>query len=45
MLPESGEDTALSIPCAEFMLIDGMGHELLSAVDTTVIGSIARVAQ
>ena len=45
ILPACGEDTAASIPGAEFMLIDGMGHELPSALYTTVIGSIARIAR
>lgn len=45
MLPECGEDTAVSIPGAELMLIADMGHEFPSAVDTMVIGSIARIAQ
>lgn len=45
ILPACGEDTALSIPGAEFMLIDGMGHELPPAAYATVVDSIARTAR
>jgi pimeloyl-ACP methyl ester carboxylesterase len=42
ILPACGEDTARSIPGAEFMLIDGMGHELPLGTCAMVVDSIAR---
>lgn len=42
--PECGKDTAASIPHAELMLIDGMGHELPSALYVTVAEAIHKVA-
>jgi pimeloyl-ACP methyl ester carboxylesterase len=44
VLPACGRDTALSIPDAEFMLIDGMGHYLPPAVYRTVADAIDRTA-
>lgn len=40
--PACGEDTATSIPGAKLMLIDGMGHELPSALYETVIDAIVK---
>jgi pimeloyl-ACP methyl ester carboxylesterase len=40
-----GEDTAASIPRAEFMLIDGMGHDLPPPLHRTVIEAIDRTAR
>lgn len=40
-----GEDTAASIPHAEFMLIDGMGHDLPPALHRTVTEAIDRIAR
>ena len=45
ILPACGEDTATSIPNAEFVLIDGMGHELPLAAYAKVVDSIARTAR
>ncbi|BDU22180.1 alpha/beta hydrolase [Dyella sp. GSA-30] len=45
ILPACGEDTARSIPGAEFMPIDGMGHELPKETYAIVIDSIARTAR
>lgn len=45
ILPACGEDTATSIPSAEFMLINGMGHDLPLATYATVVDSIARTAR
>ena len=39
--PACGADTASSIPGAEFMLIDGMGHHLPAALHRTVADAIA----
>jgi pimeloyl-ACP methyl ester carboxylesterase len=44
-LPECGKDTASSIPEAEFMLIDGMGHDLPSSLHRTVAEAIERTAR
>jgi pimeloyl-ACP methyl ester carboxylesterase len=41
---ECGRDTASSIAGAEFMLIDGMGHDLPAALYQTVINGIVRTA-
>ncbi len=43
--PACGEDTASSIPGAEFMLVDGMGHDLPPALDKTIAGAIDRTAR
>lgn len=43
--PACGEDTALSIPDAEFMLLDGMGHDLPSALFRAVVEAIDRTAR
>jgi pimeloyl-ACP methyl ester carboxylesterase len=40
-----GADTASSIPGAEFMLIDGMGHDLPPPLFQTVAAAIERVAR
>jgi pimeloyl-ACP methyl ester carboxylesterase len=45
ILPACGRDTAVSIPNAELMVIDGMGHELPPALYRTVIGAIDRTAR
>lgn len=41
-LPECGEDTASTIKGAEFMLIDGMGHEIPPALYATIAKAIYR---
>lgn len=43
--PACGEDTARSIPGAEFMLIDGMGHELPLETCAIVVDAIAQTAR
>lgn len=43
--PACGEDTAAAIPDADFMLIDGMGHDLPPALYRTVIDAIDRTAR
>lgn len=43
--PACGADTATSIPGAEFMLIDGMGHHLPATLHGTVADAIDRVAK
>lgn len=43
--PACGEDTAASIPRAELMLIDGMGHDLPSALHDRIIDAIDRTAR
>jgi pimeloyl-ACP methyl ester carboxylesterase len=43
--PACGEDTASSIPFAEFLLIDGMGHDLPPELYDVVAGGIARMAR
>jgi pimeloyl-ACP methyl ester carboxylesterase len=45
VLPACGEDTAASIANAEFMLIDGMGHDLPPELHWTVAGAIDRIAR
>jgi pimeloyl-ACP methyl ester carboxylesterase len=45
MLPACGRDTAASIPNAELMMIEGMGHELPAALEGTVIAAIAGTAR
>ena len=44
-LPECGKDTASSIPETEFMLINGMGHDLPSSLHRTVAEAIERTAR
>lgn len=44
-LPECGRDTAASIPGAELLLIDGMGHDLPIGVWQQVASRIAGVAR
>lgn len=43
--PACGADTATSIPGAELMLIDGMGHHLPAALHRTVADAIDRTAR
>ena len=45
ILPACGRDTATSIPNAELMLIDGMGHDLPPALCETVAEAIDRTAR
>lgn len=45
ILPACGRDTAASIPKAELMTIDGMGHDLPAALFGTVIEAIDRTAR
>jgi pimeloyl-ACP methyl ester carboxylesterase len=45
ILPACGRDTAASIPNAELMLIDGMGHDLPPALDRTITEAIDRMAR
>jgi pimeloyl-ACP methyl ester carboxylesterase len=45
MPPDCGRDTAAAIPGAEFMLIDGMGHDLPPALYRPVIEAIVRTAR
>jgi pimeloyl-ACP methyl ester carboxylesterase len=45
ILPACGRDTAASIPNAEFMLIDGMGHDLPPELHRTVAAAIDRTAR
>ncbi len=42
--PECGRDTAASIPNADLMLVDGMGHDLPPTLYGTVIETIDRTA-
>lgn len=44
ILPACGMDTAASIPGAEFMLVEGMGHDLPPALYGTIVEAIARTA-
>lgn len=44
-LPECREDTAASIPKAELLLIEGMGHDLPEALWPRVTGEIHSVAR
>jgi pimeloyl-ACP methyl ester carboxylesterase len=44
VLPACGKDTALSIPDAKLMLIDGMGHHLPPSLYRTVAEAIHRTA-
>lgn len=43
-VPACGEDTAFSIPGAELMLIDGMGHDLPHQLYKVIIDGIERTA-
>ncbi|EUC00119.1 hypothetical protein PMI07_004581 [Rhizobium sp. CF080] len=45
ILPACGMDTAASIPDAEFMLVEGMGHDLPPALYGTIVEAIARTAR
>ena len=45
ILPACGKDTASSIPNARLMLIDGMGHDLPSALYQIVIEAIDHMAR
>lgn len=44
-VPVCGEDTASSIPGAELMLVDGMGHDLPHQLNTTVADAIERTSR
>lgn len=44
-LPACGEDTAGSIPDAEFMLMEGMGHDLPPELYGAVVEAIDRIAR
>jgi pimeloyl-ACP methyl ester carboxylesterase len=44
ILPACGRDTAASIPNADFLLVDGMGHDLPPALYQRVIEAIDRIA-
>lgn len=43
--PACGKDTAASIPNADFLLIDGMGHDMPPALYQTIAGEIDRTAR
>jgi pimeloyl-ACP methyl ester carboxylesterase len=45
VLPACGRDTAASIPNAELVLIDGMGHDLPAGLWQPIAGHIDRVAR
>jgi pimeloyl-ACP methyl ester carboxylesterase len=45
VLPACGEDTAVSIPGADFLLVEGMGHDLPPALYGTVVEAIDRNAR
>ncbi|MGO4337355.1 alpha/beta fold hydrolase [Labrys sp. KB_33_2] len=45
ILPACGRDTATSIPNADFMLVDGMGHDLPPALYQMVVDAIGRTAR
>lgn len=45
ILPACGRDTAASIPDAEFMMIDGMGHDLPPVLHRPIIEAIDRTAR
>jgi pimeloyl-ACP methyl ester carboxylesterase len=45
ILPACGRDTASSIPGAEFMLIDGMGHDLPPAVFGRIVEAFDQMAR
>jgi pimeloyl-ACP methyl ester carboxylesterase len=44
-LPACGRDTAASVPNADLMLIDGMGHDLPPALYHTVVEAFDRAAR
>ena len=44
-LPACGEDTAASIPAAEFMIMEGVGHDLPPQVQGAVVEAIDRTAR
>jgi pimeloyl-ACP methyl ester carboxylesterase len=44
-LPACGKDTAISIPNADLLLIDGMGHDLPPALYQMVVEAIDRTAR
>jgi len=44
-VPACGEDTARVIPGAEFMLIDGMGHDLPPQLYKAIVDGVERVAR
>lgn len=43
--PACGADTAASIPSAEFLLVDGMGHHVPASLHRVVVEAIVRVAR
>lgn len=45
ILPACGEDTATSIPNADLMLLDGMGHDLPPALYQLIVGAIDQKAR
>jgi pimeloyl-ACP methyl ester carboxylesterase len=45
VLPAGGRDTAATIPGAEFMLVEGMGHDLPKPFYKTVADAIERIAR
>lgn len=45
ILPACGRDTASSIPGAEFMLIEGMGHDAPPELSRTMVEAIDRIAR
>ncbi len=45
ILPACGEDTAASIPGAELMLLEGMGHDLPQALYGKIVETIDRTAR
>lgn len=45
ILPACGKDTASSIPDAEFLLVDGMGHDLPPTLSRTVARAIDQIAR
>lgn len=45
VLTACGRDTACSIPNAEFMLVEGMGHDLAPALYATVTDAIDRTGR
>jgi len=44
-VPACGKDTAYAIPDAEFMLLEGMGHDLPAQLFETVVDAIVRTAR
>ncbi|WP_240149400.1 alpha/beta fold hydrolase [Asaia sp. As-1742] len=43
--PTCGEDTAQSIPNAEWMPVAGMGHDIPAPLHSTIIDAIERTAR